>query len=269
MKIRIKKVPNNQNARKWHHKHPDGGGLTLKQNVRVRNNNSPTRELSEVIEDQMRIKISGPNPQYLIPYMPSKSIVINNSTTSTNVLDTLAKYAGIHNRDIKPSQNPIKRNPKPKYVDPWEVIGLASQETNFGAQPRTFINGDKQEQRAYYNANQLTAYGDVPSWALMNDYHWLDTDRTEHPILDAIRYYSQGDYNRGDKNHTSDVKKRGNSIKNNKDVQKWWNESGKYIYNNEPTLEQLFWVEHAKTDPLNYLNGIFRYDKFGNPITIH
>lgn len=249
-------------------------GRTLKSLNRINRNDSSTQEQSEAYEALMRQHISGVDPQYPIPYIPDKSILINGSTTSTNVLDSIVKYAGIHNRDLKPAQNPAKANPKPRKIEPYEAIGLGIQETHLGAIPSISIERPskatddewKQMQRALYNANQFTAYGDVPSYALLNNYHWLDTNGSVHPLLDAMRYYSQGDYNTGDKNHTKDVKNAGLKVWRNQNIQDWWNNSGKYVYEGKPTPEQTALVEILKADPLNYIDGVFQYDSFGNPI---
>ena len=96
-----------------------------------------------------------------------KAIILNNSTTSTNVLDSLAKYAGMHNRNPKLANNTIfTRNEykSPRPVNKDEMIGLASQETNFGA--HLFRNtglDDEFSDREIANSNYFTAYGYVPA----------------------------------------------------------------------------------------------------------
>lgn len=52
-----------------------------------------------------------------------------------------------------------------------------------------------------------------------------------HPLLDAFRYYAQGDYNPGDQKYTQDVINKGIEAWKKLSVQKWWEASGKYWYN--------------------------------------
>ena len=52
-----------------------------------------------------------------------------------------------------------------------------------------------------------------------------------HPLLDAFRYYAQGDYNPGDQKYTQDVINKGIEAWKKSSVQKWWETSGKYWYN--------------------------------------
>ena len=69
---------------------------------------------------------------YDIPFIPEKAILINGYTTSTNALDSLAKYAGIHNRTLQVSENPIRRNSKTRPVTKEEALGLSLRETKGG-----------------------------------------------------------------------------------------------------------------------------------------
>lgn len=205
---------------------------------RVRENTSPTKERSEYFEDLMYSHIKSMNKKhgvyntYPIPYIPEKSILINGSTTSTNVLDSIVKYAGIHNRKLKLAQHPSGLASKPRTIEPKEAIGLASQETHLGAIPALSTKKlSKEDTRAAYNMNYLTAFDTIPAHYLFNNYYWATTtDHTVHPILEGLRYYSEGDYNRGDTNHKKDVQRLGEKIWKNPAVKEWWEKEGKRIY---------------------------------------
>lgn len=201
---------------------------------RKRNNTSPTARRSESIENQMYEFLPKNRSSYDIPFIPEKAILINGYTTSTNALDSLAKYAGIHNRTLQVSENPIRRNSKTRPVTKEEALGLSLRETKGGALPYSNdsrTSGDKEAKRAFYNANVFTAFQDIPATALVNDYHYNKTSQSVPPLLDAFQYYAQGDYNRGDSNHTADVRKAGNTAFQNPKVVDWWNNEGKYWFN--------------------------------------
>ena len=59
---------------------------------------------------------------------------------------------------------------------------------------------------------------------LLRNFHYNDANvnRKTNPILDAIRYYAEGDYNRNDHKHTSDVINRGKEVWKDEDIQKWY-----------------------------------------------
>ena len=111
--------------------------------ARQRKNTSPTKKESEYYENAMRGLLmnrqtinGGSNPEYDIPYIPEKKILINGNYTSTNVLDSLAKYAGIHNSNTQLSQHPIhERNyyGNPRKLEKEEWLGLSTRETKNGA----------------------------------------------------------------------------------------------------------------------------------------
>jgi hypothetical protein len=201
--------------------------------IRVRRNNSPTRRLSEPYEDKMNrfitIKGSHSNPSYDIPFDVNKQITVRGNTVSTNILDTLAKYVDIHNANPVLAEHPLmsrktkKPIGKPRTVTLQEILGLASQETNFGAQP--YMNsGKKWDDNALLNSNYLKSFGSIPAEYLLRNFHYNDAnvDRKTNPVLDAIRYYAEGDYNRNDHKHTSDVINRGKEVWKDEDIQKWY-----------------------------------------------
>lgn len=210
---------------------------------RLRKNKTATSHKSTMVENESSKRLvefqkeRGSDPKFDIPFIPEKAIILNNSTTSTNVLDSLAKYAGMHNRNPKLANNTIfTRNQykSPRPVNKDEMVGLASQETNFGA--HLFRNtglDDKFSDREIANSNYFTAYGYVPADNIIRNFQYgtNEENKTVPPLLDAFRYYAQGDYNRKDPNHTSDVNERGKQLWKNKKVQDWWNASGQYWYN--------------------------------------
>ena len=220
----------------------DGKKYSAYAPKRINGNNSKTKTQSERLENRMRATIrmdqtkGASDPAYDIPYLPEKSILINGSTTSTNVLDSLAKYAGMHNSNPQLSQYPIReRNEykEPRRISKDEMLGLAAQETSNGAMP--YFNFQKRQpayNRALANSNYLTAFGSIPAEYLVRNYQYNDAgvDRSTPPLLDAFRYYAQGDYNRKDRKHRADVTAKGREAWKNPNVKEWWDESGKYWY---------------------------------------
>lgn len=212
--------------------------------ARVRHNNSPTAAESEKFENGMRNlmvlyqdKSGGSDPAFDIPYIPEKKIILNSRTTSTNVLDSLAKYAGIHNRDPKLSTHRIRQVSeygKPRKINMDEMLGLAGNETYFGAEPYFNEKGDQDYLRALGNSNYFTAFDYIPADNLLRNYQYnkASVDRSIPPILDAFRYYAQGDYNRGDPNHTRKINVVGRALWENPLIREWWEKSGQYWYNN-------------------------------------
>lgn len=199
---------------------------------RIRNNNSPTAKESENLENLMRRKIvtkgSSSNPNFDIPFIPEKEIIVNGNAMSTNMLDSINKYVEIHNKNPKLAENPLRdKNGNvlgtPRKVSLQEIIGLVSQETNFGAQPFINTDGVKKERRTVLNSNYVKSFGYIPAEYFIRDFHYNDTkvNPKTPALLDAIRYYAEGDYNRGDKNHTPDAQKRGKEVWKNNGIQSW------------------------------------------------
>lgn len=204
------------------------------QTDRKRPNTSSTDKRSENIENQIYGFLPKDRSPYDVPFIPEKSILINGYTTSTNALDSLAKYAGIHNRTLQISEKPLQSKSKTRPVTKEEALGLSLRETKGGALPYSNdsrTSRDKEAKRAFYNANVFTAFQDIPATALVNDYHYNKTSQSVPPLLDAFQYYAQGDYNRGDSNHTTDVREAGNTAFQNPKVVDWWNNEGKYWFN--------------------------------------
>lgn len=208
---------------------------------RIRHNTSPTARASEMLENTMYKYYPKTRSSTDIPFIPEKAIMVNGYLTSTNALDSLAKYAGIHNRTLQISEKPLKRNLTTRKVTKEEAIGLSTHETNNAARgymsEKNILDAAKKkgynkEQtkeylRAFANANVFTAFGGAPAVAMVNNYHYNNTSRTIHPLLDAFRYYAQGDYNRGDKTHTEKVQRAGEDAFLLPEVIRWWNETGR------------------------------------------
>ncbi len=83
----------------------------------------------------------------------------------------------------------------------------------------------------------------------MRNFHYNDTnvDKSVPPVLDAFQYFAQGDYNRGDKDHTKDVNNAGKKAWSYPQVMEWWNTSdpnaGNNLYN--------YWFNKTKKELKN------------------
>lgn len=192
---------------------------------RVRQNDSPTSEASTELEDQMNkwvyetIGKRGPNPNYIIPYLKDKEIKVRGvGRVPTNALDSLAKYAN-------KTKLPLS-----------EALGLAAQETAFGAQPYynydSKVDGETISSRALGNSSYFRNFGVIPAENLVRDFRYNKPDwKGEYidsnipPLQHAFEYYMKGDYNRGDPNHTKDVKAKGKALMTDPAIQKWMKES--------------------------------------------
>lgn len=211
---------------------------------RLRENNSPTKEASTKTENDMARHFAigadiepVSNPNYDIPFIEDKKFIINNATTSTNVLDTLAKYTALHNANVQKAKDASSKA-KPRKLDFGEAIGLM-HESVWGAQPyyNTSQQQTKEDERALANSNYFTAFGALPAEYFVRDWHYKNSkvDTTIPPMLDALRYYAQGDYNRGDSNHTYNTQKKGKEYMENTTVKQWVKEN-----RNKPEYRKAF-----------------------------
>lgn len=115
------------------------------------------------------------------------------------------------------------------------MLGLARQETAFGALPfynmgRELGNGNGGfTDRELGNANYLKAYGSIPAEYYLRDFHYNQdgVSLSTPPYLDAFQYFAQGDYNRGDPEHTEDVNAKGAHVWTYPVINQWWQDSGK------------------------------------------
>ena len=193
---------------------------------RVRQNDSPTSDMSTDLEDRMNTSVYNrsdavrPNMQYAIPYIEDLEIKVPGvGRTTTNALDSLAKYA-------YEARIPLE-----------EALGLAAQETALGAIPLTNYKDipknateeEKQEVREYNralgNSSYFRNYGIIPAENIVRDFRYnLVEDpisRDIPPLLHAFEYWKKGYYNRGDSNHTEDVKRKGREVMNTEVIQEW------------------------------------------------
>jgi len=111
-----------------------GGDKRNSRRDRVNRNNTKTRGTSEFYEDIMYDYYPKEHSKYDIQYLPERRVQIGNYTTSFNALDSLAKYAGIHNRTLQISERPLmgsRATTRP--ITKEEALGLGKNETNFGA----------------------------------------------------------------------------------------------------------------------------------------
>lgn len=205
----------------------DGTNARLGRFSRVKQNDSPTKEISSGYEDYVNKTISKhgslPNSKkYYIPYLYDKEIKVRGAgRMSSNMLDSIA---------VNANKAKIPFN---------EALGLAIQETHGGAMPTIAVPAgmDKDKVRAHFNMSYARNYGGIPAEYLINDYEYHnkgykgsknnDLTNIESPLQHGFTMYKRGLYNPGDKNHSNDVRAAGNKAVSSPDVQKWIKENGK------------------------------------------
>lgn len=221
---------------------------------RQRTNDSQTKLRSERLENQMKNSLINKayyynhisNNGFNIPFIPSKAIIINGNYVSTNQLDSLAKYWGMHNANPQLSQYPQNGTKTTRRLNKNEMLGLAGQETNFGATPLyntqdfPLKSETDFDQTDLLNANYLKNFGSIPAEYYVRDFHYIKSrvNPSTPPLLDAFRYYAQGDYNKFDSNHSRDVNEKGAQIWQNPAIQNWFKLTGKYWVNEGNKLGQ-------------------------------
>ena len=209
------------------HLKDDGTSARLGRFSRVKQNDSPTKEISSGYEDYVNKTISKhgslPNSKkYYIPYIYDKEIKVRGAgRMSSNMLDSIA---------VNANKAKIPFN---------EALGLAIQETHGGAMPTIAVPAgmDKDKVRAHFNMSYARNYGGIPAEYLINDYEYHnkgykgsknnDLTNIESPLQHGFTMYKRGLYNPGDKNHSNDVRAAGNKAVSSPDVQKWIQENGK------------------------------------------
>lgn len=205
----------------------DGTSARLGRFSRVKQNDSPTKEISSGYEDYVNKTISkhgslSNSKKYYIPYLYDKEIKIRGAgRMSSNMLDSIA---------VNANKAKIPFN---------EALGLAVQETHGGAMPTIAVPAgmDKDNVRAHFNMSYARNYGGIPAEYLINDYEYHnkgykgsknnDLTNIESPLQHGFTMYKRGLYNPGDKNHSNDVRAAGNKAVSSPDVQKWIQENGK------------------------------------------
>lgn len=195
---------------------------------RERQNDSPTSTESSNLEKKMNKRLYNsadrvlPNMKYAIPYVEELEVKVPGvGRTTTNALDSLAKYA------IQ-AQIPLS-----------EALGLSAQETAFGALPQynyvEIVGTEEEKQKArdfnrtLGNSSYFRNYGIIPAENFVRDFRYNivedPIDRDVPPLLHAFNYWKKGNYNRGDSNHTKDVKAKGEAVMKTKVIQDWINNS--------------------------------------------
>ena len=209
------------------HLKDDGTSARLGRFIRVKQNDSPTKEISSGYEDYVNKTISkygslSNSKKYYIPYLYDKEIKVRGAgRMSSNMLDSIA---------VNANKAKIPFN---------EALGLAIQETHGGAMPTIAVPAgmDKDKVRAHFNMSYARNYGGIPAEYLINDYEYHnkgykgsknnDLTNIESPLQHGFTMYKRGLYNPGDKNHSNDVRAAGNKAVSSPDVQKWIQENGK------------------------------------------
>ena len=209
------------------HLKDDGTNARLGRFSRVKQNDSPTKEISSGYEDYVNKTISkhgslSNSKKYYIPYLYDKEIKVRGAgRMSSNMLDSIA---------VNANKAKIPFN---------EALGLAIQETHGGAMPTIAVPAgmDKDKVRAHFNMSYARNYGGIPAEYLINDYEYHnkgykgsknnDLTNIESPLQHGFTMYKRGLYNPGDKNHSNDVRAAGNKAVSSPDVQKWIQENGK------------------------------------------
>lgn len=209
------------------HLKDDGTSAKLGRFSRVKQNDSPTKEVSGGYEDYVNKTISkhgstSNSKKYYIPYLYDKEIKVRGAgRMSSNMLDSIA---------VNANKAKIPFN---------EALGLAVQETHGGAMPTIAVPAgmDKDKVRAHFNMSYARNYGGIPAEYLINDYEYHnkgykgsknnDLINIESPLQHGFTMYKRGLYNPGDKNHSNDVRAAGNKAISSPDVQKWIQENGK------------------------------------------
>lgn len=205
----------------------DGTSARLGRFSRVKQNDSPTKEISSGYEDYVNKTISkhgslSNSKKYYIPYLYDKEIKVHGAgRMSSNMLDSIA---------VNANKAKIPFN---------EALGLAVQKTHGGAMPTIAVPAgmDKDKVRAHFNMSYARNYGGIPAEYLINDYEYHnkgykgsknnDLTNIESPLQHGFTMYKRGLYNPGDKNHSNDVRAAGNKAVSSPDVQKWIQENGK------------------------------------------
>lgn len=209
------------------HLKDDGTNARLGRFSRVKQNDSPTKEVSGGYEDYVNKTISKHgstfnSKKYYIPYLYDKEIKVRGAgRMSSNMLDSIA---------VNANKAKIPFN---------EALGLAVQETHGGAMPTIAVPAgmDKDKVRAHFNMSYARNYGGIPAEYFINDYEYHnkgykgsknnDLTNIESPLQHGFVMYKRGLYNPGDKNHSNDVRAAGNKAVSSPDVQKWIQENGK------------------------------------------
>ena len=205
---------------------------SLDKHPRVRDNDSPTKERSQKIEDnihqrQINLNAKRPAEDYYIPYIIDKEISVPGvGRVSTNMLDSIAvnaSKAGISLAD---------------------GLGLHSVETKFGANPNIILakvtpemtpeekEEVKQINRSTMNTSVARNFGGIYPQFFANDHEWFQRgydsstkykylSDIESPLQHAYTMFKLGLYNPGEKGHTNKVHKEGQRLMQLPIIKNW------------------------------------------------
>ena len=153
------------------------------------------------------IKIN-PNEGKTILVRDSKKGGVGFQTIYPNMIDSIGKYGRLAG------------------VTPKEAFGLPFQETEFGKKLFTYDEGKYSN-----NENDIKLIRTIPAHNLVRDFEYINPfkDYQEPPLLHAYKKFKSGTYNLNDKNHTPDVKRKGEDLFSNEEFIKMWKNS-KYYY---------------------------------------
>ncbi len=199
-------------------------------NTRIHSNTSKTPQHSASIEDQIHnvvlnaMRSQNYKPQYNIPYT-GRTIKVGTMNIDVAGLDSVAKYAGLQNRNPQYPKYTVKSKNGLKNISFAEAVGLPFQETTGGRTPSmTSTNLPKETLRALYNADYLKAYGSLPANMYVNDHGYFADVYSNYPngkeavlpntppLAHAMQVYSNGSYNPGDPDHYKKVIKSGKLV---------------------------------------------------------
>lgn len=149
-----------------------------------------------------------PNEGKTILVRDSKKGGVGFQTIYPNMIDSIGKYGRLAG------------------VTPKEAFGLPFQETEFGRKLFTYNEGKYSD-----NENDIKLIKTIPAHNLVRDFEYINPfkDYQEPPLLHAYKKFKSGTYNLNDKNHTPDVRRKGEDLFSNEEFIKMWKNS-KYYY---------------------------------------
>lgn len=245
--------------------------------IRIRDNTSPTnknkynlgmynsqfRNSSEYEDWQNEMlykniddgKYRKPNLEYSLPFLPNKLIKVGNNFTTSNNLDSIAKYAYQANIPIKDALGLTHES-----LQGSSFYGNLPSALRYTSTP---FKGTEDERKLaesiMTNANYHKSFGILPANLYVRDFKYDADDIPQNipPLLHAFDIYDRGLYNPGKSSHTADTKRYGEEYFSQPNIQEWWNTSGKYFYNMPIT-------DKTKKD-LEYLESKYKSYKRKHP----
>ena len=213
---------------------------------RVRPNTSSTSTKSEVIENNelQEVLREGYSNKYDIPYIEDKEAKIGGTVVPTNLLDSIAKYAGLAGVDLDEAEALAKHETNwarvlmHNYVDPDDKVKRTKELA-------------KEINKTMANANFFKSFGKVPAANAVRDFAYYKQNRKngkvytpsksgEPPLLHALNYYKSGKYNPGEGTgvHTTKVQEAAQRLRQDSNYMKWRNTSGVREYSGQAQKER-------------------------------